>query len=318
MFAIAVLLVFASIVLAGYAIATMVGGRAAAREAIRHRLDALTGRASRSGSIFKDERFSSIAFLDALLGRVSVTAWLVRMIRQAGMRNRVGEMVLYVPLLACVGFLLGTLLVANPLISVALAAGGGAIPIAVVLRKRGRRMRMFSEQLPDALDLVRAALQAGHSFVTALYVVADEFPDPVAEEFRTVAEEMRLGLPMRDALYHLRERTDDTNVPILVIGVLVAQEIGGNMAEVLGNVTYTIRERFKLLRDAQVMTAQGRFSGWVLTALPFGVGLFMYFLNPTYFAPMLESETGLYMMGYALISIVIGHLAIQRIVRIRV
>ena len=131
---------------------------------------------------------------------------------------------------------------------------------------------------------------------------------------------MRLGLPMREALVRLRDRVDDSNVPILVIGILVAQEIGGNMAEVLDNITYTIRERFKLLRDgdAQVMTAQGRFSGRILTALPFGVGLFMYFLNPKYFAPMTHTQTGWYMLGYALISVLLGHLVIQRIVRIRV
>ncbi len=98
---------------------------------------------------------------------------------------------------------------------------------------------------------MRAALQAGHSFVAALSVVADEFPDPIAEEFRTVGEEIRLGLPLREALYQLRERVDDTNVPILIVGILVAQETGGNMAEVLDNIAYTIRERFKLLRDAR-------------------------------------------------------------------
>jgi len=165
---------------------------------------------------------------------------------------------------------------------------------------------------------LRAALQAGHSFVTALYVVADEFPDPIAEELRIVAEEMRLGMPTRDALYRLRNRVDDENLPILVVGLMVTQDIGGNLAEVLDNICHTIRERFKLLRDVQVMTAQGRLSGLVLTALPVLVAGLMFFLTPTYFRPMLESSKGLYMIGYALVSIVIGHLIIQRIVRIRV
>src|SRR5262249_11268966 len=158
--------------------------------------------------------------------------------------------------------------------------------------------RLFSEQLPDALDLTRAALQAGHSLLTALFVGADEFPDPVAEELRTVADEIRLGLPLRDALRHLGDRVDDPNVPILIAWVLVAQEVGGNLAEVLDNTSYTIRERFKLLRDVMVMTAQGRLSGMVLTALPILVGVFMYFLNPTYFQPMIETQAGWYMMGY--------------------
>src|SRR5215510_3212393 len=99
----------------------------------------------------------------------------------------------------------------------------------VVNRIRRKRAQLFSEQLPDALDLIRAALQAGHGFLSALYVVADEFPNPTAEELREVAEEMRLGLPMRDALLHLVERMPDENLPILVLGVVVTHEVGGNL-----------------------------------------------------------------------------------------
>ena len=134
------------------------------------------------------------------------------------------------------------------------------------------RRALFAEQLPDALDLVRAALQAGHGLMAALSVVADEFPDPVAQEFRDVVEEVRLGLPLRDALYNLAERVGDPDVALLDVGILTAQDVGGNLAEVLDNISYTIRERFKLQRDIQVLTAQGRLSGGVLTALPFFVG----------------------------------------------
>jgi tight adherence protein B len=289
------------------------------RETIRGRLRAVGGSAAARArtSLLRDERFSSIPFLDALLGRLALTARLVRVIRQAGLRNRVGEVVLYMPLLACTGLLAGTLITGNPLISLTLAATGGLLPLLVVQRMRRKRLRQFSEQLPDALDLVRAALQAGHALATALNVVADEFPNPVAEEFGIVAEEIRLGMPLREALYRLRDRVDDPNVPLLVLGILIAHEVGGNLAEVLDNTAYTVRERFKLAREVQVMTAQGRLSGMVLTGLPVAVGLFMYFLNPTYFAPMLASQTGLYMLGYAFVSILAGHFVIQRIVRIR-
>ena len=317
--AVAALLIFLSFCLVGYALADVLRRREQAAEALRGRLTgARTKGTGPQSSILKDDRLSSIAWLNVALARLSVTAPLARMIRQAGLSNRVGEIVLYVPFLALAAGLVGLLVTRNPLVSAALAAAAGAAPVLMLQRKRRKRMKMFSEQLPDALDLVRAALQAGHSFTTALYVVADEFPDPVAEEFRTVAEEVRLGLPLRDALYNLRERVDDPNIPILVVGVLVAQEVGGNLAEVLDNASYTIRERFKLLRDVMVMTAQGRLSGMVLTALPLAVGLFMFFLNPTYFMPMLEDQRGWYMMGYALFSIMVGHIIIQRIVRIQV
>lgn len=320
MLGLAALLLFLSVAMTGYALARAIGARSSARESLRNRLYALTGGApgGPAAGLFKDRRLSSIGFLDALLGRLSFTTGLVRMIQQAGLRNRVGEVLLYVPLLALVAALLGTLVFGNLLVSLTMAVIAAAVPLLVVRRKRSIRMRLFSEQLPDALDLIRAALQAGHGMLTAFYVVAEEFPDPVAEELRTTADEIRLGLPLREALYHLRERVDDQNVPILIVGILVAQEAGGNLAEVLDNTAYTVRERFKLLRDVQVMTAQGRLSGSVLTALPILVGLFTYFANPEYFAPMLERETGWYMLAYAFASIAVGHIVIQRIVRIRV
>jgi tight adherence protein B len=316
----AAFLVFLSLALAGYAITGVSVKQQEAAESIRRRLYSTPTAAPLRDAppLLKDQRLSSIPLLNRLLGRIAPVTRLVQMIRQAGLTNRVGEVLLYIPLLAALGVLGGMLITGNPLISAVLAGLGGAIPLLVVQRKRRTRMRKFSEQLPDALDLLRAALQAGHSFVTALYVVADEFPDPIAEELRTVAEEIRLGMPTRDALYRLRNRVDDANVPILVVGIMVAQDIGGNLAEVLDNICHTIRERFKILRDVQVMTAQGRLSGMVLTALPVLVGLFMYFLNPFYFKPMLETQTGNYMIGYALLSLVAGHIVIQRIVRIHV
>jgi tight adherence protein B len=154
--------------------------------------------------------------------------------------------------------------------------------------------------------------------LTAFNVVADEFPAPVAEEFRIVADEMSLGLPLREALQGLRERVDDQNVPILTVGILVSQEVGGNLAEVLDNISHTIRERFKLQRDTRVMTAQGRLSGMVLAGLPFLVGGFLFLFNPLYFRPMLERSIGHYMLAYAVLSMTAGHLVIQRIVRIKV
>jgi tight adherence protein B len=320
MLGLAAFLVFLSVALAGYAITNISIRQQEASESVRRRLyNTPTASTERMApSLLKDQRLSSIPVLNAVLGRIAPVTRLVQMIRQAGLTNRVGEVLLYIPLLACSGLLAGMLLSGNVLIGGVLAVVGGAIPLLVVQRRRRKRMRLFSEQLPDSLDLLRAALQAGHSFVTALYIVADEFPDPIAEELRTVAEGIRLGMPTRDALYRLRNRVDDPNVPILVVGILVAQDVGGNLAEVLDSISHTIRERFKILRDVQVMTAQGRLSGSVLTALPVFVGVLMYFLNPTYFKPMIETQKGLYMIGYALVSILLGHIVIQRIVRIRV
>jgi len=325
MLGLAALLVFASLALVGYAISGWAKGREESKQTLDRRLAVMTGAAvadaptdSSQSSVLKDRRLSGIAFLNTVLRRMSRLNPLVRMIRQAGLKKRVGEILLYVPLLGVGGYVVVVSFGFPEAAGLGAGVVAGGLPLMIVRRKQRKRNALFSEQLPDALDLIRAALQAGHSLSSALYVVADEFPDPIAPEFREVAEEMRLGLPMRDALYNLTERVDDSNLPILIIGILVTQEIGGNLAEVLNNISHTIRERFKLLRETKVMTAQGKMSGNLLSALPFCVAIGVFLMNPTYFSPMLHTTTGLYMLGYAVVSIVFGHIVISQITNIRV
>ena len=325
MLGLAALLVFASLALVGYAISGWAHGREESKRTLDRRLAVMTGAAAADApvdtsqsSVLKDRRLSGIAFLNTVLRSVSRLNPLVRMIRQAGLKKRVGEILLYVPLLGVGGYLGVVFFGGPPMAGLGAGVVAGGLPLMIVRRMQRKRNSLFSEQLPDALDLIREALQAGHSLSSALYVVADEFPDPIAQEFREVAEEMRLGLPMRDALYNLTERVDDSNLPILIIGILVTQEIGGNLAEVLNNISHTIRERFKLLRETKVMTAQGKMSGNLLSALPFCVAIGVFVMNPTYFSPMLHTTTGLYMLGYAVVSIVFGHIVISRVTNLRV
>ncbi len=319
MFALLALAVFLLVAVVGWALATSMRVHAEDARVIERRLGVSVGTPRHAAStVFKDERLSSIPLLDAVLGRLPFIESLARTIRQAGLRRRAGEVLLYVPLLGCIGFLLA--LVLNGRLSIALIVGVATASLPIVLLHRMKRTRAlkFAEQLPDALDLIRAALQAGHGFGTALTVVANEFPDPLAQEFHDVAEEMRLGLPLRDALNGMKERIDDPDLPMLIIGVLIADESGGNLGEVLGNIGHTVRERFKISRDVRVFTAQGRMSGTVLTALPFIVGTTMYWLNPVYFNPMIATPLGNWLLAYALVSIVVGHFVIRRLVTVEV
>jgi len=243
---------------------------------------------------------------------------MIRMTARAGLKKRVGEVLLYLPLAGLAAFLVVTLVTGKAQLGILASLVGAAVPLLVVRRMARRRQNLFAEQLPDALDLVRAALQAGHGLLAAMAVVGDEFPDPVAQEFRDVSEEVRLGRPLREALDNLAERTGNPDVALLEVGILTAQEVGGNLAEVLDKIGHTIRERFKLQRDTQVMTAQGRLSGGVLTALPFLAALGLSILNPGYFALMLQTSTGHYLLAYAAFSLLVGHLMIRRTVRIEV
>jgi tight adherence protein B len=314
------LLAFAALVLVGYALSALALTRQQDQQALTNRLTTMAGttNAGVSGPLLKDTRLSQIPLLDAILGNTPFVAPLVQMIEQAGLRRRVGEVLLYVVLLFLI-VMLGTVLLGGGRLAAILFAGiAAAVPLMVVARMRQTRTHLFAEQLPDALDLIRAALQAGHGLVSACAVVGETFADPVAQEFRYLCEEVRLGLPLRDSLMNLARRVQDENLPILVIGILTAQEVGGNLAEVIDNIAHTIRERAKLQREVRSMTAQGRLSGGVLTALPFFVGTAMLLFNPKYFKPMIEQTTGHYMMAYVVVSIIAGHFVIRRIVRVPV
>ncbi len=315
------LLVFATLVLVGWSVSVMMADRHETQQALANRLSTMAGAAASGGSsgpLLKDQRLSGIPLLDALLGNMPFVRPLVQMIEQAGLRRRVGEVLLYVVLLFLIVMLLTSLLGGGRLVALLFGALAAAVPLLIVARMRQKRTYRFAEQLPDALDLVRAALQAGHGLVSACAVVGETFADPVAQEFRYLCEEVRLGLPLRDALMNLAQRVRDENLPILVVGILTAQEVGGNLAEVVDNIAHTIRERAKLQREVRSMTAQGRLSGGVLTALPFFVGSAMLVFNPTYFKPMLEQTAGHYMMIYVIVSIITGHFVIRRIVRVPV
>jgi tight adherence protein B len=315
------ILLFVAIVLAGF------GGYVWTQQATRRR-DAMRGRLRKittagpegavAAKLLRDQRLSSIPMLNAVLARTPFVVPLVTMIRQAGLRRRVGEIVLYVPLLGTLGVLFVRVMGGGWAAAMGVGLWAGALPVLIVSRIRHRRLVQFQEQLPDALDLIRSALQAGHGLVAAIQVASETLSDPVASELRYVVEEIRLGLTLREALYHLAERVGDPNVPLLIVGILVSQEVGGNLAEVVDNTAYTIRERAKLQRDIRVLTAQSRFSAALLSFLPVAVGLFMATFNRAYFEPMMTTPGGIRMLAFAGMLLVAGHLTIRRIIRFRV
>jgi tight adherence protein B len=318
--AILALLLFAAAVLAGYGLAGLLSARQAERRLLGNRLSTMvTGAGSgRRVAILRDRRLSAIGVVNRFLAGRSLVAPLERLVVRAGLKRRVGEILLYMPLAGGIAFLLVTTVTGKTPFGLAAGLAGALLPLLVVKRMARKRTAAFAEQLPDSLDLMRSALQAGHGLMAAMSVVADEFPDPVAEEFSDVVEEVRLGRSLREALDNLHERVGLDDVRLLEVGILTAQDVGGNMAEVLDKVSYTIRERFKLQREVQVMTAQGRLSGGVLTALPFLAALGFLTFSPGYFNPMLSSTTGHYMLAYALLSVLVGHIMIRRLVKLDV
>ena len=195
------------------------------------------------------------------------------------------------------------------------------IPFAVrwwLRRALERRRRHFAEQLPDNLQVLSSALRAGHSFVGALSVVVNDAPEPAKSEFSRVVADEQLGVPIEDALRVVVERMDSRELEQVALVAALQRETGGNTAEVLDRVTDTIRERFELRRTVQTLTAQGRMSRWVLTALPIALLAVITLVNPGYINIMYSSAAGRILLVFAGISVTAGSIAIKRIVNIKV
>jgi tight adherence protein B len=176
----------------------------------------------------------------------------------------------------------------------------------------------FSEQLPDNLQVMASAMRAGHSFIGALAVVVDDSPEPSASEFRRVVADEQFGVPLEDALRTVVERMDNRDLAQVALVAALQRETGGNTAEVLERVTETIRERFDLRRLVKTLTAQGRMSRWVVSALPVGLLLIITAINPQYMKPLFEHPIGRLLLVAAAVLVVGGSLVIKRIVNIKV
>ncbi len=196
-----------------------------------------------------------------------------------------------------------------------------AIPFCVrfvLKRQLARQRKLFSEQLPDNLQVLASALRAGHSFIGALSVVVNDAPEPARSEFQRVVADEQLGVPIDDALRVVVERMQSRELEQVALVGALQRETGGNTAEVLDQVTDTIRERFELQRTVQTLTAQGRMSRWVLTALPIFLLFAITLINPGYMSVMYESTGGKAALVLSGISVICGSLVIKRIVNIKV
>ena len=192
------------------------------------------------------------------------------------------------------------------------------LPFIYVYRKRRNRLRKIGVQLPDALDLISRALRAGHAFPSALQMVGEELPEPIGGEFRITHDEVNFGVSLQQAMQNLSVRVPSTDLRYFVIAVLIQRETGGNLAEVLNNLSTLIRERLKLLMKVQVLSAEGRLSAWILSILPFALAGVINVINPGFMAVLWTDVAGTKMIVAALIMMAIGTLWMRKIIRIHV
>jgi tight adherence protein B len=268
--------------------------------------------------LLREKHLSELSPLERRLEALPSVARLARIIEQSGRSTPVYRLLALSAALAGAGAFAAWSLTRATGWTLMLALAGGALPLLKVLRDRGRRMARFEEQLPDALDVVKRALKAGHPFTQALNLVAEDMEDPIRKEFDLLFSEINYGGDMRNALLGLLERVPSVSVMALVTAVLVQRETGGNLAETFERITGVIRGRFKLYRRVRTLSAEGRLSAWILALVPLILFIVISVTSPGYLPVMLLDPLGKIMVAAAVVMAMVGVLWIRRILRIQV
>ena len=266
----------------------------------------------------RNELMSEIPWVNQTMINIQATFHLKRMLDQADLHITPSRLLMFSFMAGILGGLAAS--VVTIFIPLMILAGlvCASIPLVHVYYRRKKRFDAFLEQLPDALDLVSRALSAGHAFSEALNMVSMEMPDPIATEFRKAYEEQNLGLSVKLALENLTQRIPLLDLKMCVTAVLIQRETGGNLAEVLEKVAYTIRERFRILGDLKTLTTSSRLSAWLLCALPIFVALAVTVLNPEYMGVLWKDPRGHYLIAAALFMQITGMLIVRKILRIQI
>ncbi len=268
--------------------------------------------------LLRDDVLSEIPALDKLLRTSKRITVLQEFLDQANLSWKAGNFLIICGMTSLFLFLVTALLLESMAIAFGAATLGLILPYAYVSYRRRRRFDKFEEVFPEALDTLARAVRAGHAFTTALELVAGEAAHPVSEEFRKTFEEQKYGLPVRDALHNLARRIPLLDLKFFVTAVMLQRETGGNLAEILDNLSYLIRERFKIQRQVKVHTAQGRMTMMLLMMLPPAVGVAMATLVPDFVKPLFVDPVGQTLLVIAGALQILGYMLIRRVIRIQV
>jgi tight adherence protein B len=278
---------------------------------------AVTEEERRTVSILKQAHAGGAGLLGRLLTGRSFTDWLADELRRAGVSMTPAGFVQVVFVGLIGGIALGVALGTGMAIGV-LAAVGLMGPFFWLRRRQRKRLEAFQAQLPDAIDMLVSAMKAGYSFQAAMNFIGHEVADPLGSEFSRFYDEQRLGVDVRTALLALQARVDSMDLKMFVTAVLVQRESGGNLGEVLANISDIMRERFALEGELETLTAESRLSARILAALPLVVFVGMFALNPAFMRPMLQQTVGQVMLVLAAASVGLGYFVMTRIADVEV
>jgi tight adherence protein B len=315
-------IVFLVVVIAVFVGGSILDERRARARLLRDRLAAAQKAPEREPSeelaLLREEKLSEIPALDTFLKRSSQVSALQQLLSQADMDTRAGSFLLICVVTAAVLSALVLFWAQSGMFAWAAGLIGFFLPYSYASYKRTKRFDKFEELFPQAIDTLARAVRAGHAFTTALELIANEVNEPVAGEFRKLFEEQKFGMPVRDALVNLTERVPLVDVKFFVTAVMLQRETGGNLAEILDNLSYVIRERFKILRQVRVFTAQGRLTMMLLMGLPPLVVIVMLVFNPGFIRPLFSEPLGHTLIVIGITLQTIGYFIIRKIIQIQV
>jgi tight adherence protein B len=319
-------LVFVVVAVAFFVMVTLLDQRSARARLIRERLTSAQKAPEREPgeelALVRDEMLSQIPALDDLLRRSAKVSQVQTVLSQAEMKLRAGNFLVLCLVCGIVGGAVLMLWSRNatyaPLLGWMGLVLGFFMPYVYVAHRRSKRFEKFEELFPEAIDTLARAVRAGHAFTTALEMIANEVSEPVATEFRKLFEEQKFGLPVRDALLNLADRVPLVDVKFFVTAVMLQRETGGNLAEILDNLSYVIRERFKIMRQVRVYTAQGRLTMMLLMGLPPVIIIVMQTMNPGFIRPLFTDPIGHTLIVAGITLQTVGYFVIRKVVRIQV
>ncbi|MBI1857721.1 MAG: type II secretion system F family protein [Candidatus Melainabacteria bacterium] len=267
-------------------------------------------------SLRRDTRISSIKWLDKLLSRLlkERSKKLLILIEQTGLRIKVSEFVLFTALIGFVGLLIVDLFLHIPIVGF----GTVIVPFILLNILKVQRRDAFSKQLPQALDLLSSDLRAGLDIQAGLKHISEEFPAPIGEEFAKVVVEVNLGLTLANALNNLSGRIDTMDVQMLCTGIIINRELGGNLSELIQNISNTVRERFRLKGMIKALTAENEMSAILLIALPIGLFFLLNLMSPDIYGVFLTDPTGRIILGGCIVSMVIGYIVMKQLTKVEV
>jgi tight adherence protein B len=313
---------FLVVALGVFALGALLDQRSSKARLLRERLETVQKAAeTKPGeelALVRDDMLSKIPALDNLLRRSERISKLQTLLEQANVNMRAGNVLLLCILSGAALGLVVVLFTSFPQFVWLGVILGAILPYSYANYRRAKRFQKFEELFPEAIDTLARAVRAGHAFTTALELIASEISDPVASEFRKLFEEQKFGMPVRDALLNLTERVPLVDVKFFVTAVMLQRETGGNLAEILDNLSYVIRERFKIMRQVRVHTAQGRLTMMLLMGLPPIIVVTMQVMNPTFIEPLFKDFIGHILIVAGITLQTIGYFVIRRVIQIHV